>query len=319
MDDNSNEKITVSLSYKSMVIFGLVIIGALIFAVGYLYYTNTQLTKKIEELEGNTRTKAVRNYNDDVECEDGEIEDDWEDTWEEDEYYDDSVYLEGIHDFDPTMYNKTVVDGETTYEPLKETWWWGDNQYEYIESLDKYIGDGFNYCEIVDYDKYISIINEINDCIKKSRKEVNPNNEPIELIEDYYQSYDEIKMGYLNHDSNYIIVSRAKLNEYNSLDIRDCFIDDGELVIIGNIDSSEDIDKEISGYFLAIPTDLPTTTKVKTVNIPYEGESYPYYEEIYVRDEDEDLEELPKEENRSRITKEAINKWVDSAKEFTTF
>ncbi len=281
MNDSEEEKISINLSYKGLVIFGLVIIAALVFAVGYLWYTNTQLKDELGAKKGNRVHVSTFEKNNDWDGDSSSTSVDkyWdgEDDYEEDDdsFYDESIYVDTIREIKPDEYKKHDINGKIYYEPVNDLIWIGEDQEETFDIMASHIGQGIDYCEVVNYDTYMSILNTINSAIKQSSDELK---QYSANTDEHYGYYNEILMGYLNKDSNYILVAFNDGHSDIYYSFNNCFIENGEIVVLGE-EENYGVDAIGSGYLVAIPTDLPTTTKVKKVN-------------LYVEEDIEDLEDI---------------------------
>ena len=138
-------------------------------------------------------------------------------------------------------YEKVSIIGTTYYHRLTSSTWSGEyHQEEY------YTGTNSNVMEVVSYEQYLLYIYEIN-------SEIN------ELNDNYYYSgiyYEEISDYYTDSNSNYIILKYSNGYSWCRMDLIDCIENDDKIIIYGE-ESNNGIMSSGSGYFIAIPTDMP--------------------------------------------------------------
>lgn len=148
-----------------------------------------------------------------------------------------SYEIEEVDENSKGDYEKVDINGKTYYHRLSENTWGGKYQRDtyYIS-----IGNSVNIQEVVSYSDYLKYINEINS--KANEKKVSR----------YYK----------NKKSNYIILSYANGSSWCKMEIIDCVEENNKIIIYGD----EDIDGSMasgSGYFIAIPTNMPVGTKIE--------------------------------------------------------
>ncbi len=133
-------------------------------------------------------------------------------------------------------YEKIDINGKTYYHRLTENTWKGEyHQDKY------YTSTGNNKEEVVSYDDYINYINEINANIDGKEK---------------------IKAYYTDKNSNYIILSYANGMGWCDMELIDCVKENNQIIIYGD-ENVRGVMASGSGYFIAIPTNMPIGTKIE--------------------------------------------------------
>jgi len=131
-------------------------------------------------------------------------------------------------------YEKVDIKGKTYYHRLTNNTWNG----KYHQDI-YYTSTSNNIQEVVSYKDYLEYIDKINDNID-------------EKISNHYN----------NKKSNYILLSYANGYSWCNMEIIDCIEENNQIVIYGDEDV-KGVMADGSGYFIAIPTDMPVGTKVE--------------------------------------------------------
>lgn len=137
-------------------------------------------------------------------------------------------------------YKKINIGDKIYYQRLNQDTWKGQYHQEnfYTPDGSDSIDNMDNKISVVSYAQYLEIIRSINSVI--------PNK-----ISNYYS----IK------DCNYIILSYANGYSWCKMDLIDCLEEDNKIIIYGD----EEVDGVMaggSGYFIAIPTNMPVGTEI---------------------------------------------------------
>lgn len=131
-------------------------------------------------------------------------------------------------------YEEVDINGTVYYHRLTSNNWNGEyHQDKY------YTSEGNNISKVVSYEDYLKYIDSINNNIDNK-------------ISNYYT----------DEQSNYIILSYANGYGWCEIDLIDCIEENNRIIIYGD----EDINGVMSsgsGYFIAIPTDMPTGTNIE--------------------------------------------------------
>lgn len=132
-------------------------------------------------------------------------------------------------------YKEVSVDGKIYYQRLTKNTWKGQYHQENFYTSDE-IDD---VMEVVSYTKYLETINSINSVISKK-------------IKDYYS----------NKDCNYIILAHANGYSWCEMELIDCFEDNNKIIIYGD-EEVNGVMADGSGFFIAIPTNMPVGTEIE--------------------------------------------------------
>lgn len=150
-----------------------------------------------------------------------------------------------------TNYEKVNIGGKTYYHKLNENTWIGNyhkNKYE--------ISSQINMQKVVSYNDYLKCINEINSKIDRMIKETD------DLGWKKYYKKHKLSNYYKNPLSNYIVLGYSNGGSWCTMNLIDCTIENDKIIIYGD----ENVDGAMaggSGYFIAIPTNMPVGTKVE--------------------------------------------------------
>lgn len=130
-------------------------------------------------------------------------------------------------------YKEITVNGETYYQRLNSNTWSGKYHQDNF-----YTGSKIDNMKVVSYSEYKEIIDSINNTISS-----------------------KISKFYSNNNCNYIILSYSTGHSWCEIELIDCIEENNKIVIYGN----EEIDGAMadgSGYFIAIPTNMPVGTEI---------------------------------------------------------
>lgn len=158
-------------------------------------------------------------------------------------------------------YKEVYVDGKIYYQRLNQNTWKGQYHQDSFYTENKID----NVMQVVSYKKYLDTIDSINSVIKN-----------------------KIKAYYSNSDYNYIILSYANGYSWCKIDIIDCLEDNNKIIIYGDEDVNG-VMADGSGYFIAIPTNMPVGTEIE-------------YRECYTNSQIDNLKKYNKPQNLSEIS-----------------
>lgn len=162
---------------------------------------------------------------------------------------------------DSEDYKAITINGKIYYQRLSKNTW--DGQYHQEKFYTSNSTD--NIMEVVSYTEYLENVNLINDTASNK-------------IEEYYT----------NKDSNYIILSHANGYSWCGMELIDCFEEDNKIIIYGD-EYTEGVMADGSGFFIAIPTNMPVGTEIE-------------YRECYTSSEIDNLKKSGTPLNQSDIT-----------------
>lgn len=134
-------------------------------------------------------------------------------------------------------YKTVVVNGRTYYQRLNKNIWNGkyhQDSYRTAEAVE-------NIMEVVSYKDYLNTIDDINSIIR-----------------------DEIEPYYSNKNCNYILLAYSTGYSWCKMDLINCIEEDNKIVIYGDEDSNG-VMADGSGYFIAIPTNMPVGTEIEYI------------------------------------------------------
>ena len=132
-------------------------------------------------------------------------------------------------------YKEVSVDGKIYYQRLSNNTWKGQYHQDSFRTA-----DGIkNIMEVVSYKKYLDTIDSINSVITN-----------------------KIKSYYSNKDCNYIVLSYANGYSWCKMELIDCFEDNNKIIIYGD-EEVNGVMADGSGYFIAIPTNMPVGTEIE--------------------------------------------------------
>ena len=134
-------------------------------------------------------------------------------------------------------YEEVEIDGKIYYQRLDEKNWEGKYQKEVY-----FTEDSNNIQKVVSYEEYFNIIKEINKNIKP-----------------------KISSIFKNTEINYIILSYANGMSWCRMDLIDCKYEENKIIVYGQ-ESIHGVMAGGSGYFIAIPTQMPVGTNVEYRN-----------------------------------------------------
>lgn len=132
-------------------------------------------------------------------------------------------------------YKEVYVDGKKYYQRLSKNTWKGQYHQDNF-----YTADGINnVMEVVSYTEYLNTIDLINSVITN-----------------------KIKAYYSNKDCNYIILGYANGYSWCKMELIDCLEENNKVIIYGDEDING-VMADGSGYFIAIPTNMPVGTEIE--------------------------------------------------------
>ena len=134
-------------------------------------------------------------------------------------------------------YEEVEIDGKIYYQRLDEKNWEGKYQKEVY-----FTEDNNNIQKVVSYEEYFNIIKEINKNIKP-----------------------KISSIFKNTEINYIILSYANGMSWCRMDLIDCKYEGNKIIVYGQ-ESIHGVMAGGSGYFIAIPTQMPVGTVIEYRN-----------------------------------------------------
>ncbi len=132
-------------------------------------------------------------------------------------------------------YTEVSIDGKIYYQRLRQSTWEGEYHQDSFSTKNEID----NVIEVVSYTKYLDTINSINSVITN-----------------------KITAYYSNSDCNYIILSYAMGFSLCKMELIDCLEDNNKIIIYGDEDING-IMADGSGYFIAIPTNIPVGTEIE--------------------------------------------------------
>lgn len=165
-------------------------------------------------------------------------------------------------------YIKKTINGTAYYEKLTDNTWTG----KYHKNTFYTSSDIDSTMKIVSYNDYIKTIKNLNSTI--SNKKITP--------------------FYKNKNCNYIVLYNAKQNLHYEFNLIDCFVENNLLNIYGDEETTMDIDNG-KGYFIAIPTNFSTMTKIN-------------YQECYTHREIESIKNSISNPSKSTLHIPSIDK-----------
>lgn len=159
--------------------------------------------------------------------------------------------IENIDTKSSSNYEKVTIKGKTYYHRLNENTWNGNyHQDEY------YIDSKVDMQKVVSYDEYLKCINEINSQIDEMIEKKDDSSIKIHLNNMKLSNY------YENKELNYIVLGYSTGGSWCTMDLIDCFTENGKIIIYGKEDS-RGVMASGSGYFIAIPTNMPAGTEIE--------------------------------------------------------
>ncbi len=159
--------------------------------------------------------------------------------------------IENINTKSSSNYEKVTIKGKTYYHRLNENTWNGNyHQDEY------YIDSKVDKQKVVSYNEYLKCINEINSQIDEMIEKTNDTS--------WEKYYNKMKLSnyYENKELNYIVLGYSNGGSWCTMDLIDCFTENGKIIIYGKEDS-RGVMASGSGYFIAIPTNMPAGTEIE--------------------------------------------------------
>ena len=159
--------------------------------------------------------------------------------------------IENIDTKSSSNYEKVTIKRKTYYHRLNEKTWNGNyHQDEY------YIDSKVDMQKVVSYDEYLKCINEINSQIDEMIEKTNDTS--------WEKYYNKMKLSnyYENKELNYIVLGYSNGGSWCTMDLIDCFTENGKIIIYGKEDS-RGVMASGSGYFIAIPTNMPAGTEIE--------------------------------------------------------
>lgn len=159
--------------------------------------------------------------------------------------------IENVDTKSSNDYEKVTIKGKTYYHRLNEKKWSGNyHQDEY------YIDSKVDIQKVVSYDDYLKCINEINSQIDEMADKT------TESSWKKYYSKSKLSSYYENKELNYIVLGYSTGGSWCTMDLIDCFTENGKIIIYGKEDSKGSMASG-SGYFIAIPTNMPVGTEIE--------------------------------------------------------
>jgi hypothetical protein len=158
-------------------------------------------------------------------------------------------------------YIEKVINGKTYYQRIgTETWKGRYHQDEFrteepVESI----------MEVLSYGEYLDKIEKVSALING-----------------------EIKQHYGDENSNYIVLAYSTGHSWCEMDLNDCVTEGSKIIIYGD-ENINGVMADGSGYFIAIPTDMPDGIKVE-------------YRECYSKEEIDNIKEFGVPYNPSEVT-----------------
>ena len=159
--------------------------------------------------------------------------------------------IEDINTKSSSNYEKVTINGKTYYHRLNENTWNGNyHQDEY------YIDSKVDMQKVVSYNEYLKCINEINSQIDEMIEKTNDSS--------WEKYYNKMKLSnyYENKELNYIVLGYSTGGSWCTIDLIDCFTENGKIIIYAKEDSKGSMASG-SGYFIAIPTNMPVGTEIE--------------------------------------------------------
>lgn len=142
--------------------------------------------------------------------------------------------IEKTSEYNQGDYEKVDINGKTYYHRLTENTWKGEYHPDTY-----YTSNQNKKEEVVSYEDYISYINEINSNVEE-----------------------KIKNYYTDKTSNYIILSYANGYSWCNMELIDCIEEKNQIIIYGD-ENVRGVMAGGSGYFIVIPTNMPTGTTIQ--------------------------------------------------------
>ena len=133
-------------------------------------------------------------------------------------------------------YVHRFINGKTYYERLNESKWKG-----HYYQKEFYTANKVKITEVVSYERYLEIIKEMNSLVKYNGK---------------------IITHYLNKNCNYVILAYASGYSFCTMDLID-YVEENDKIIIYGYEESNGVMGDGSGYFIAIPTNMPIGTEIE--------------------------------------------------------
>lgn len=131
-------------------------------------------------------------------------------------------------------YKEVTIRNKKYYQRLTKNTWKGEyhqDNFDTENAVDSII-------KVVSYSEYLETINSINSVIS-----------------------DKIKPYYTNENSNYIILSYSNGHSWCKMELINCIEKDNKIIIYG-AEKTNGVMASGSGYFIAIPTNMPVGTKI---------------------------------------------------------
>lgn len=132
-------------------------------------------------------------------------------------------------------YKEVSIDGKIYYQRLNNNTWKGQYHQDSFYTENRID----NIMKVVSYKEYSETISSINTKIS-----------------------DKIKAYYSNKDCNYIILGYATGSSWCKMELIDCFEESNKIIIYGD-EESNGVMASGSGFFIAIPTNLPVGTEIE--------------------------------------------------------
>lgn len=148
-------------------------------------------------------------------------------------------------------YEKIQIKDNTYYHKLNEKTWNGKyhkDQYEIASSI--------SMQKVVSYKEYLKCIDEIN-----SKIDLMINKTDDLSLKEYYKKQ-KLSNYYKNSMSNYIVLGYSDGRGWCTMELIDCTIKNNKIIIYGD-ENVNGVMASGSGYFIAIPTDMPVGTTVE--------------------------------------------------------
>lgn len=161
--------------------------------------------------------------------------------------------IESEHKKEEKNYKKVMIDGNEYYQKLNEDTWNGEYKNQKFDTANKVD----SIMKVVSYKDYLEEIELVNEIIS---------------ADDFGgMSSNEIKAEYSDRNSNYIILSYANGMGWCKMKLIDCIEEDDKIIIYGD-EQTNGVMASGSGYFIAIPTDMPAGTEIEYIECYSEEE-----------------------------------------------
>ena len=131
-------------------------------------------------------------------------------------------------------YEEVTIKGETYYERIGKTKWSGEYHQEEFETA-----EAVDITEVVSYEEYLEKLDSIETLNNK-----------------------KLKAYYSDKNSNYIILAYSTGYSWCEMELIDVVENDDEIIVYGD-ENVNGVMADGSGFFIAIPTDMPVGTTIE--------------------------------------------------------